>query len=99
MEEKRRLESVDQYRKQLDELQQLVDEQQVASQRLRAEHEEDKLNWNKQHQEHLLSVEVCNMGNMSSQFFKVLFTLTCYLKLKFSETLFHPCEGPRMRVG
>lgn len=58
MEEKKRQDMIEQHRKQIEELQHSLDEQQQIGQRMRAEHEEDKLAWNKQHQEHLLSVEV-----------------------------------------
>ena len=58
MEEKKRLDSVEEWRKQVELLRQALDEHQMMTQKMRAEHEEDKIEWNKQHQEHLLSVEV-----------------------------------------
>ncbi|KAF7640516.1 hypothetical protein Mgra_00000339 [Meloidogyne graminicola] len=44
-------------KRQIEDLQQLLVEQKVIERKLRAEHEEDKLSWNRQHQEHLFSVE------------------------------------------
>lgn len=56
-EEKERLDTVEQCRKQMDELQQLLDNQQKTAQKMRVDYEEDKLMWNKQHQDHILSIE------------------------------------------
>lgn len=58
LEEKKRLDTVEEWRKQVELLKQTLDEHQMITQKMRAEHEEDKIEWNKQHQEHLLSVEV-----------------------------------------
>lgn len=44
--------------KQVDDLQALLEEQQIAMQKLKGDYEEDKILWNKQHQEHIVSVEV-----------------------------------------
>lgn len=45
------------FKEQIEDLQRLLNEQKLAEQKLRAEHEEDKVSWNRQHQEHLFSVE------------------------------------------
>lgn len=50
----------------MDELQQLLDNQQKTAQKMRVDYEEDKLMWNKQHQDHILSIEVilhCIVGD------------------------------------
>ncbi|KAI1721015.1 protein kinase domain-containing protein [Ditylenchus destructor] len=57
LEERRRMESTEQWEKQVDELQALLEEQQIAMQKLKGDYEEDKILWNKQHQEHIVSVE------------------------------------------
>lgn len=37
----------------------MLEEQQMLLQKIKGEQEDDKISWNKQHQEHILSVEVC----------------------------------------
>jgi hypothetical protein len=56
--EKNRNDVIGHLKRQVEDLQQLLSEQKLTAQRMRAEHEDDKLSWNKQHQEHLFSVEV-----------------------------------------
>lgn len=56
-EERRRVDTVEQWKKQVDELQTLLDTQQASMQKLKGDHEEDKVVWNRQHQDHVLSVE------------------------------------------
>uniref|UniRef100_A0A1I8BZ05 non-specific serine/threonine protein kinase n=1 Tax=Meloidogyne hapla TaxID=6305 RepID=A0A1I8BZ05_MELHA len=56
-EEKKRNDAIGYFKGKIEDLQQLLNEQKLAEQKLRGEHEEDKLSWNRQHQEHLFSVE------------------------------------------
>jgi len=58
LEENQTNDAIGHFKEQIEDLQRLMNEQKLAEQKLRAEHEEDKVSWNRQHQEHLFSVEV-----------------------------------------
>ncbi len=56
-EERRRLDAIEQWKKQADELRSLLDAHQTAAHKLKADHDEEKALWSRQHQDHVLSVE------------------------------------------
>lgn len=48
----------------------MLEEQQLVIQKIKGDYEDDKINWNKQHQEHVLSVEVrINNKNKLKKFY------------------------------
>lgn len=57
----------------------MLEEQQINIRKMQSDYDDDKINWNKQHQEHLLSIEVV--------FFYLFMKITILFKL-FAEVVY-----------